>query len=422
MSVTPARTPFGQPLPTPQRAVAALIVVTALGASLAPQAGRAEPIEDWRTANDTVGRFERGHIDLLRWEAEHLPAAPAPEAPDASPWTLNEAIVAAQRTRPDWIARPGLSALERAHLQGRQRELALQVERAWLQAVLARHNTALQRTLLQAAEAGHELALRMARVGNWPEARRQREALALLDAQAQLRLAEHAERVAVLELWRLTGAALPVETLARRLPADLPESDPFPSEQNLSALEQTALQQHPTWPALMLQAQRARQAVGDLQPLLTALHAATEPDPATGTPQALPSLGNITRWPHDWDRALLAHLEADALERRIRADVRMAYSAWQTAHMLAQVTATEAARLHTALEEDMLQRYNGMFKSTWDLLAASRTRLQAVHATQQARLNAALARADLRAVLDGLPYTGASPRANTTAPAADKGH
>jgi hypothetical protein len=28
---------------------------------------------EWKRANDDVGQFQRGHIDLLKWEAEHLP-------------------------------------------------------------------------------------------------------------------------------------------------------------------------------------------------------------------------------------------------------------------------------------------------------------------------------------------------------------
>ena len=37
---------------------------------------------EWKRANDDVGQFQRGHIDLLKWEAEHLPppaGRPAPQ-------------------------------------------------------------------------------------------------------------------------------------------------------------------------------------------------------------------------------------------------------------------------------------------------------------------------------------------------------
>jgi outer membrane protein, multidrug efflux system len=395
-------------------------------------------LTDWRQANEAVGQFKRGPIDLLRWEVDHLPSQ-APGGTEAMPvWTLTDAIVSAQRSRPDLVARPGLNTLERAQLQLRQRELGLKVERAWLQAVAARHRAATHRQVLQAAEAGHELGLRMARVGNWTEARQQQESLALLDAQGQVRVAEHDARVAVLELWRVTGTDVEPDSLAQRLPRTLPEpgmpahqapqplgavasaaTPPLPA---LPELEQQALLRHPTWPLLALEARRAAQGVAGLQALREALQTATAPDAATGAPQTLPSLSQRPRWPHAWDKALEAQVEANALERRIRADVRVAHSAWQAAQTLAQETAVETQRLVTALEADMLQRYNGMFKSTWDLLAASRARLQAVQATQQAQLGAALAWAELRAVLDGLPYTGNGPSAGSAAPAPEKGH
>jgi outer membrane protein, multidrug efflux system len=418
------------------------------GGALA-QAAEAAPgaLTDWRQANEAVGRFERGHIDLLRWEADHLPSQ-APDATETPPaWTLTDAIVSAQRSRPDLVARPGLNTLERAQLQLRQRELALKVERAWLQAVAARHRAATLRQVLQAAEAGHELGLRMARVGNWTDARQQQESLTLLDAQAQLRVAEHEARAAVLELWRVTATDVDPDPLAQKLPQALPQmlahampkpgqparttaaSSPDPASVTtqpplppLQELEQQALQRHPTWPLLSLEARRAAQGVAHLQALRDALHLATAPDAVTGAPQALPALRQRPRWPHAWDKALETQAKADALERRIRTDVRVAHSAWQTAQTLAQETAVETQRLVTALEADMLQRYNGMFKSTWDLLAASRARLQAEQATHQAQLGAALAMAELRAVIDGQPYTGNGPSAGSAAPAQDKGH
>ena len=46
-----------------------------------------------------------------------------------------------------------------------------------------------------------------------------------------------------------------------------------------------------------------------------------------------------------------------------------------------------------------------MLKSTWDLLASARTRIDSVDAALQAQRQVWLAHADLVAVLAGLPYT-----------------
>ena len=41
--------------------------------------------QDWRLANDRVGQFRRGHLDLLEWEmANPEPAGSAPARPQAS--------------------------------------------------------------------------------------------------------------------------------------------------------------------------------------------------------------------------------------------------------------------------------------------------------------------------------------------------
>lgn len=42
---------------------------------------------DWKKANAEVGQFRRGHVDLLKWEAQHSPPGPqsAPAGPAAGP-------------------------------------------------------------------------------------------------------------------------------------------------------------------------------------------------------------------------------------------------------------------------------------------------------------------------------------------------
>lgn len=46
------------------------------------EAGR----EDWKKANNDVGRFTRGHVDILKWEQQQTaPAAPATRPATAPP-------------------------------------------------------------------------------------------------------------------------------------------------------------------------------------------------------------------------------------------------------------------------------------------------------------------------------------------------
>jgi hypothetical protein len=109
-------------------------------------------------------------------------------------------------------------------------------------------------------------------------------------------------------------------------------------------------------------------------------------------------------WGHALENAWQAKADADRLARQIQADVRGAVAAYKTIRKSAQTRQAEVLRLHTELEQETLLRYNGMLKSTWDLLASTRTRIQSVEAALQAQRQVGLAHADLTGVLAGLPY------------------
>ena len=416
---------------------AALLAATLSGPAWAHGPALAQAQSDWRAANELVGSFPRGHADIVQWEAQQPPAAAAPQADAvAQRWSLDHALRAAQRARPDLLARPGQNALERAELRLAQADLALQVERAWLRAVAAGSSARYQAQVLQAAQAGAELAARLVRVGNWPQMRLLQEQLLLNQAQAQQRAAQHQQHLAVLDLWRLAGSGLTPAQLAQRLPTDWPavSAPAAPTFAPLATLEAQALQAHPRWPLLQRQAQMLERGLSaaEREGLESALAAAVAPQPQAhasttqpGTPAQTaqphqPELTVAQLWPHTWDKAAEARAEADALERQIRADLLSAYSAWQTATELAEGSAQDALRLHTALQDETQQRYNGMLKSTWELLASASARVQATEAALLARRDAAVAAAELRAVLAGLPYSGSAPDA-AASPEAAKG-
>ncbi|MDO9611427.1 MAG: hypothetical protein Q7J33_06250 [Serpentinimonas sp.] len=414
---------------------AALLAATLSGPAWAHGPALAQAQSDWRAANELVGSFPRGHADIVQWEAQQQPpATPAPQPAAAQRWSFADALMAAQRARPDLLARPGQSALERAELRLAQAELALQVERAWLHAVAAGSSARYQAQVLQAAQAGAELAARMVRVGNWPQMNLLQEQLLLNQAQAQQRVGQHQQHLAVLDLWRLAGSGITPGQLEQRLPADWPSvsvpaagparpaTPATPAFAPLAVLEAQALQAHTRWPLLQRQAELLERglAQSELERIAATLAAAVAPQPGTGAPPALPELDARQLWPHTWDKAAEARAEADALERQIRADVHSAYSAWQTATALAEGSAQDALRLHSALLDETQQRYNGMLKSTWELLASASARVQAAQAALLARRDAAVAAAELRAVLAGLPYSGSAPDA-AASPEAAKG-
>ena len=391
----------------------------------APPPKTAVPLANaWTQANDTVGQFLRGHIDLLRWEANnpdrtHTPATPQSSAPNTL--SLAQALRLSWGGQPQWLQRPYMSGAEQYALNTERQTHVLRMQRAWLEAVSAHQAVAHSRLNLQATEAGAELAERMAHVGNWSRARQMQEELLLWEARSQLQNAELKALQTHLALWQFVGQADAVELPA--LP-DLPNL-PDASLPSLDTLTAQALAANLKWASIKTDAERLLK--GQTASSLAQARQAMQPDPAKAPgdsmtpdafmplPPALPP-ANVP-WSHSTENALQAQAHADALQRQIRADVRLAHAAYLHAHTQATQNWPHVLRLHTALEQESLLRYNGMLKSTWDLLASARTRIDSVDAALQAQRQLWLAHADLMAVLAGLPYPAvASDASGATGP------
>jgi outer membrane protein TolC len=266
------------------------------------------------------------------------------------------------------------------------------------------------RLSLQAAEAGAELAERMAHVGNWSRARQMQEELLLWEARGQLQNAELKALQTHLALWQFVGQSDAVELPALPDLPDLPDAS-LPS---VDALTKQALAANLKWASLKTDAERLLK--GQTATSLAQARQAMQPDPAKApgnsmapypfTPLAPALLPANVPWSHSTENALQAQAHADALQRQIRADVRLAHAAYLHAHTQAIKNWPQVLRLHTALEQESLLRYNGMLKSTWDLLASARQRIQSSQVLHQAQTQAWLSWADLQAVLNGMPYTG----------------
>ena len=122
------------------------------------------------------------------------------------------------------------------------------------------------------------------------------------------------------------------------------------------------------------------------------------------------------RWGHAFENAWQARQQADRLARQVRADVQMALNALRVANQTAQQSQAQVLRLHTERSQETLLLYNGMLKSTWDLLASARMRIDGVDAALQAQRQRWLAHADLMAVLAGLPYADSAGTSEATNP------
>lgn len=317
---------------------------------------------DWRSANDNVGRFERGHIDVLKWESANpatqaaaAAAVPArdfnlPSADDAvrQAWRVHRDLaIPLARIGPDTanaIAAGQLLALEPA-LQRQVDDLdevlavASEARKAWLKAVAAHAVLQHRRNALTAAEAANELGLRMVSTGNWSRLQQTEVQLAQLSAQANLIRAEYA---------------------ATRAEAQL-----------LAALQ------------------------------LDGVHT------AVGVPDQLPPIPDRII-PEDEFTQRLAALHAHspgAERRRSAATAPVVFSAYRAAHAIALASADETTVRGVVAEETMLH-YNGMLKSVWDVLATARAQAEATIAQIGAQRDFLIAEADLLWTLQGGMPTG----------------
>lgn len=363
----------------------------------------AEPL-DWRQANDAVGRFLRGHIDLLKAE----PEAPPPVQETGQLLSLEEALTRALASRPDLFERPGLSPGERLTQRREVLALRLKVQQLWSRAVLTARQAQLSEEAASAAQTGAELGRRMAQVGNWSRAQWLQEHAQWLDAQMaldQARVQALQAREALVRELTLTG-----EQAQIRLPASLPqppaEAAPLPPmdgppEQVLARLLAQATQQHTAVALARWEAQRTAQSVGNahLERAQAALQRLAQQASEAGA--AVPAMDPTSLgWSHALERALTAAQGARAQEAELQSAVR---TTWQ---LLRQSQARSAQlgqllTLQTELLADMQRRYNGMLKSTWDLLASARERMAVEQRLLQAQQQQWLAQAALLNLLAG---------------------
>ena len=109
---------------------------------------------------------------------------------------------------------------------------------------------------------------------------------------------------------------------------------------------------------------------------------------------------------HDTQRAMRTRAEAALLALRVRSQAREAWHGYATAHAVASLMRDRVLPLTAEFEDDMLLRYNGMLKSTWDLIDATRERVAAESAALQTQRDFWLAHINLQAVLAGAEHVG----------------
>lgn len=332
---------------------------------------------DWRTANDGVGQFRRGHADVLRWEqsrqildsgqAAVLPGLQLASAADAVrlAWQAHRELVhPLARLAPDDVERiasgrwleldPALSV--RIEHFDDLIEVAAQARKAWIEAVASQLIAARMAQSQAAAQLADELGARMVSVGNWSRLQQAQVQLARHSADADLRRARYQAvqaQASLIQRLQLNGIHAAVG-----LPDQLPELP----EQSLSPGQ---IQQHlARSQAWLPQAERMKQL----------------------------------------------------------ASAVVAPEAYLASHAIA-LSAREAHKVSTLLTEETQLHYNGMLKSSWDLLSAAQNQFRAAATALAAQRDFELAQVDLQwLLLGGDPGSFMSLGAGGANPAAAAGH
>jgi hypothetical protein len=372
----------------------------------------------WQQANQRVAEFPRGHIDILRWEAQNPGGTPSAEAPAATAPTLDvtEAVRISLRHRPALLVHAGMSAPERGEVQRAYVAHVQAVHTAWVEAVTARHSLRLMTDALSAASTGVALGQRMVLAGNWSQAKLLREQVQEAAAHQAAARAQQATQSADEQLARLLGEwdGAAIAALLQRLPTSLPalpeQVTPGPGISR-AEVESAALRGHPTLAWQLTEARRQLAAVPPAR--LAAWHEAVDKvvqaDPATAreAPWTAPQIDNLPLLrDHALERAVRAesNLLQAAAERRSMA--REAWAQLQAQHASARHAQDVVSPLQTTLEQETLLRYNGMLQSTWDLLAQAQERLASLDAAHLARRDFWLAHTAWQALLAGGDYQG----------------
>ena len=411
-----------------------LLVVTALSlpALARAQTTQQSDLRQWRNANTDVGRFQRGHIDLLKAEQSrsaltqrdpNLTVGSFKDDPAAPELTEELARKAALTLNADLLTGQAFSHIERFTRDAQLLTLQQATHKLWLEAVSAKEQLNIQQRIAEAASVSLELAKRMEKIGNWGRNRLIDVEISYQSARNQLLLADQAAFNSRQKLFTQVGSE------HWRLPNALPKPASLaglselvtPLEQQLADM----LARHLQFGLLEKEAQYYERIAGpamleqwrkQLDAMLSAGSSWTSAVPILDRTKIL--------WNHDLEKAIKARAEVQRLSIKTKSDLQQAREHLRAAHTQALDILNKLQNLHSGAEEEALMRYNGMFISTWDLIAKAQTKMQSELVVAQAKQSFWIALTDMRALLAGAPYAG--PGGNVGGPDANsstgKGH
>jgi len=375
---------------------------------------------DWKRANEQVGKFLRGHADILKSEARSVTRSTGIDSdkPRGKLLSLQEAKRLALQTRPSLFSVGGQSLVEQTAQVSTVMGLLSEVERAWTQAVgmqiVLRH----QIDTNEAAQIGDELARRMGKIGNWGAGKvlaasmlAKSEALKLIQVQQETNRA------------RQTLSAL-VLTDAFELPQQLPDVTGIGARHDLntspSQLAAERLNRLPEYASKKTTLTRLEDTAGaqSLQQWSAFSQARIDSVLKGESPLALSVDRRSVLWTHDIKEAISQRQELNMLEQETINVIISAQSEVRSRHARFMLLKSQYLPLAKQTEEEAIYHYNGMFISTWNLLDTFRARVEVEIATVQALIQYWDAHYAYQAYLAGSVYKPPSGVSLSAAPAA----
>ena len=313
------------------------------------------------------------------------------------------------------IAMPMTSGMEAKRFEQVQRqtslavfELASQTRKAWYRAVAAEESLGFMRQVMDSAEIGAELARRLAAVGNYSKLQQAQEQSFYAEAGLGLIRAEQVRLQSREQLTRLLG--LWGEQISYRLPERLPE---LPAEaEYMPDVERQAMSQRLDIQAMRLDAERLAKNLGlsKTTRFINVLELGAVSNKSNEEPTQRGYEISVELPLFDWSGARVAKAEAQyrqmlnrAAETAInaRSQVREAYLGYRSSHDIARHYRDEVLPLRQHIAEENVLLYNGMFISTFELLADARKQILAVDGYLQAQRDFWIAKADLDMAMRG---------------------
>jgi len=389
------------------------------------QVATTEQSANWKAANEAVGRFLRGHVDIVRAEQRAgRSAAPKPTGAVGAPMSLADAKSLALSLRSDLFAKGTESAAERNALALEVAQLMMEVELAWVNAVGRAQLVLKQADSTEAADIAYELAQRMGKIGNWANDRvitvglqAAAEQVKLIRAKQLAQDAENTLRSLVLQESIVLPSALPaIRGLGAR--QDL--------TQDASGLTLEHLERMPNY-ASMQKDLRAREAlVGEktLTDWKTFAQARAAQVVSGSASTVLAIDRSKMAWNHDIEKVINDRKALEELKVKTRVMAATAQNNVKARHAEVMLLANQVVPLALEAQEEAVYRYNGMFISTWGLLERVQEKATAEMALIDSQMRYWEAEFALKAFLAGAPYRSPSAGADVGvgSKASGKGH